>query len=83
MILPKHKSNIFEKTKNIISSLLHNCIIMCYFITILNLDILYLQHSHTILDKCKVKQEFQSELLKRKKKNSRSSSYQGDNLAEP
>lgn len=59
MILPKHKSLVFEKDKNIISSLLHHCIIMCYFITILNLDILYFQHSSTILHKCKVKQEFQ------------------------
>lgn len=49
---------VFEKDKNIMSSLLHHCIIMCYFITILSLDILYFQHSSTILHKCKVKQEF-------------------------
>lgn len=56
---PKHKS--LDKNTN--GSLLHHCIIVCYFITILSSDILCFQHSSTILHKCKVKLEFLSESL--------------------
>lgn len=65
MILPKHF--FLKKTKISLVPCCTTASSCAIFITMINSDILYFQHSRTILHKCKVKQEFVSESFKTKK----------------